>query len=123
MKLRRKHKFLTFKVEHFDPLFTELLAHIFLLQIGDFEIDVDAVGAKGASYADFKASLSPTDCRYAVYDQEFTTADGRPSSKVESRCMLSSSFFTPCVCACVIGGISLWLTGASWLTAGGDVIW
>ena len=30
----------------------------------------------------FKASLPEKDCRYAVYDLEFTTNDGRPKDKI-----------------------------------------
>ena len=43
---------------------------------------MDAIGAKDATYEDFKAEFSFTDCRYAVFDQDFLTADGRPTSKV-----------------------------------------
>eukprot|EP00603_Paraphysomonas_imperforata_P007523 CAMPEP_0114418586 /NCGR_PEP_ID=MMETSP0103-20121206/3575_1 /TAXON_ID=37642 ORGANISM="Paraphysomonas imperforata, Strain PA2" /NCGR_SAMPLE_ID=MMETSP0103 /ASSEMBLY_ACC=CAM_ASM_000201 /LENGTH=168 /DNA_ID=CAMNT_0001586953 /DNA_START=55 /DNA_END=561 /DNA_ORIENTATION=+ len=63
LKLRRKHKFVIFK-------------------IGDFEIDVETIGDKNGTYEDFKACLSHTDCRYAVFDQDFLTADGRPTSKI-----------------------------------------
>lgn len=63
MKLRRKYKFIIFK-------------------IGDFHIHVEKAGEKKATYNEFKDSLPFTDCRFAVYDQDYTTPDGRPASKI-----------------------------------------
>eukprot|EP01034_Spumella_vulgaris_P032856 gene32856-40557_t len=34
------------------------------------------------TYEDFKKILPFTDCRYAIYDQDYKTADGRPASKL-----------------------------------------
>jgi hypothetical protein len=60
------------------------------VQIGDFEIDVETIGDKNATYEDFKAAFSFTDCRYAVYDQDYFTADGRPTSKVKFMLLVRS---------------------------------
>jgi cofilin len=53
-----------------------------VFNIGDFEIQVEKAGGRRETYEDFKASLPFTDCRFAVYDQEYKTADGRPASKI-----------------------------------------
>lgn len=63
MKLRRKHKFITFKV-------------------GESSIEADTVGEKTGTLEQFKASLPYTDCRFAIYDHDFKSLDGRPQSKV-----------------------------------------
>lgn len=34
------------------------------------------------TYEDFKKALPYTDCRYAIYDQDYKTYDGRPASKL-----------------------------------------
>ena len=61
--MRRKYKYIIFK-------------------IGDFEIQVEKAGGRRETYEDMKACLPFTDCRFAVYDQEYRTADGRPASKI-----------------------------------------
>ena len=43
---------------------------------------MDVAGAKKGTLEEFKACLPYTDCRYAVYDYEFTTKDGRPADKL-----------------------------------------
>jgi len=88
LKLKRKHRYIIFK-------------------IGDNQIEVESVGERSASLDDFCKALPFTDSRYgthvhshcglvcvcrlcwlwyslnvAVYDHEFTTADGRPTSKL-----------------------------------------
>lgn len=63
LKMRRKYRFVLFKIDG---------AHI----------NVDAHGPPSASFADFLRALPDSDCRYAVYDHEFTTSDGRKSSKL-----------------------------------------
>ncbi len=63
MKLRRRHRYIIFK-------------------IGDFEIQIEKLGGRAESFEDFKRSLPFTDSRYAVYDQDYTTSDGRPASKL-----------------------------------------
>eukprot|EP01040_Poterioochromonas_malhamensis_P008845 gene8843-9580_t len=63
LKLRRKHRFLIFK-------------------LGTEEIEVDVVGARNQTYEQFKSQLPYSDCRYCIYDQDYKTADGRPASKL-----------------------------------------
>lgn len=38
--------------------------------------------SESANFDDFLSSLPPDDCRYAVYDMDFTTTDGRPGNKL-----------------------------------------
>lgn len=63
LKLRRKHRFLVMRIDG-----TEVVAA--------------AVGAPTAGPAELKASLPYSDCRYAVYDQEIVTSDGRKANKL-----------------------------------------
>lgn len=63
LKLKRKYRYIIFK-------------------IGDFEIQVEKIGERRETFDDFKRSLPFSDSRYAVYDQDYTTADGRPASKL-----------------------------------------
>lgn len=63
MKIRRKHRFIIFK-------------------IGDDAIEVDSIGERNQTFDDMKKSLPFTDCRYAIFDHEFKTHDGRPTSKL-----------------------------------------
>lgn len=43
--------------------------------VRDFESDSD-------NFDEFLQTLPPDDCRYAVYDMNFTTTDGRPGNKL-----------------------------------------
>lgn len=63
LKMRRKYRFVFFKID-------------------GAQIIVDATGPPTATYADFIKALPDSDCRYAVYDHEFMTADGRKASKL-----------------------------------------
>jgi cofilin len=63
LKLRKKHRYLVFK-------------------IGETEIDVESVGARSATFEDFKKCMPENDCRFGVFDFEFKTSDGRPTSKL-----------------------------------------
>eukprot|EP00904_Undaria_pinnatifida_P010186 jgi/Undpi1/6298/HiC_scaffold_20.g08781.m1 len=63
LKLRRKHRFLVMRIDG-----TEVVA--------------DVVGAPGQGPAELRAALPYSDCRYAVYDQELVTTDGRKTSKL-----------------------------------------
>jgi cofilin len=63
LKMRRKYRFLLFRIE-------------------GAQIVVDASAPPSAAFADLLRALPDSDCRYAVYDHEFTTADGRKSSKL-----------------------------------------
>lgn len=48
----------------------------------DEEIVVDTFGDKSKTYDDFCAALPPTECRYGVFDLDFTTSDGRLGNKL-----------------------------------------
>eukprot|EP00752_Nemacystus_decipiens_P017526 g15707.t1 len=48
----------------------------------DSEIVVDTFGDKSKTYDDFVACLPPTECRYGVFDLDFTTRDGREANKL-----------------------------------------
>lgn len=63
LKMRRKHRFVFFKIDG------ALIA-------------VDKTGPPNATFADFLNALPDSECRYAVYDHEYSTADGRKSSKL-----------------------------------------
>lgn len=63
LKMRRKYRYVLFRIE------------------AD-KVVVDATAPPSASFADFNAALPDSDCRYAVYDHEFLTPDGRKSSKL-----------------------------------------
>lgn len=63
LKLRRKHRFVTMRIEG-----TEVVA--------------ETVAAPGEGPAELKLALPYSDCRYAVYDQEIVTADGRKANKL-----------------------------------------
>jgi cofilin len=64
-KIRRKHRYIVFRID----LETEAIV-------------VDNAGAKNATVDDFKALLPYTECRYAVYDREYKTHDGRLTNKL-----------------------------------------
>lgn len=63
--------------------FTELLmqrAHRFLIMKmneDNSEIIMDQVGPRGADFAAFKEAMPKDEPRFAVYDLEFNTSDGR----------------------------------------------
>lgn len=48
----------------------------------DEEIVVDTFGDKSKNYDDFCAALPPSECRYGVFDLDFTTSDGRQGNKI-----------------------------------------
>ena len=43
---------------------------------------MEKIGSRSATYDDFKNALPFTDSRYAVFDQEYKTHDGRATSKI-----------------------------------------
>lgn len=45
-------------------------------------IVIEKKGPRTATYADFCADLPENDCRYGLIDLEFSTDDGRPTSKL-----------------------------------------
>ena len=63
MKLRKKHRYLVFK-------------------IGETEIDIESTGDRSATFEDFKRCMPANDCRFSVFDWEYKTPDGRPTSKL-----------------------------------------
>ena len=64
MKLRRKYRFIVFYISDED------------------EIDVEHLAEPSQTMEDLQACLPFSDCRYAVYDHEYTTFDGRKTSKL-----------------------------------------
>jgi cofilin len=62
MKLKKSAKFITYKI-----------------QGGNIVTDVRS---EDGSFEDFIAAFPPNDCRYAIYDMNFTTTDGRPGNKL-----------------------------------------
>lgn len=50
--------------------------------MGEEEIVVEHVGARSEGYDNFKKTMPYSECRFAVFDQDYKTADGRPASKL-----------------------------------------
>ncbi|CAI0558875.1 unnamed protein product [Linum tenue] len=46
------------------------------------QVVVEKTGGPAESYEDFSASLPENDCRYAVYDYDFVTAENCQKSKI-----------------------------------------
>ena len=63
LKIKRKHRFIIYK-------------------IGESQIEVESVGERSATLQDFGKALPYTDSRYAIFDYEYTTVDGRQASKL-----------------------------------------
>ncbi|XP_028806206.1 actin-depolymerizing factor 7-like [Neltuma alba] len=63
LKAKRNHRFIVFKIEN-------------------QEVVVDKVGGPTETYEDFTASLPPSECRYAVFDFDFTTEENCQKSKI-----------------------------------------
>ncbi|CAA3010413.1 actin-depolymerizing factor 7, partial [Olea europaea subsp. europaea] len=63
LKAKRNHRYITFKIE-------------------DQQVVVDKLGNPGDTYDDFTASLPDNECRYAVYDFDFTTDENVQKSKI-----------------------------------------
>jgi cofilin len=66
LKLRRKHKFLVFKLADDDS----------------GNVIVEHVGDPKASANDFLALLPNSDCRFCIFDYDYKSTDGRPQSKL-----------------------------------------
>ncbi len=49
---------------------------VFKLSADNQEVVIDKTGAPGAAYSEFVACLPDNDCRYAVYNAEYSTDDG-----------------------------------------------
>ncbi|KAL9269260.1 Actin-depolymerizing factor 7-like protein [Drosera capensis] len=63
LKAKRSYRFITFKIE-------------------GQQVVVDRIGSPEESYDDFTASLPADECRYAVYDFDFTTDENCQKSKI-----------------------------------------
>ncbi|KAI4320016.1 hypothetical protein MLD38_033543 [Melastoma candidum] len=53
-----------------------------VFRIQDQQVVIDKVGGPEESYDDFTASLPANECRYAVYDFDFTTDENCQKSKI-----------------------------------------
>lgn len=65
LKAKRSYRFIVFKIEE-------------KIQ----QVTVEKVGQPNESYDDFTASLPADECRYAVYDFDFTTDENCQKSKI-----------------------------------------
>ncbi|KAM1471514.1 hypothetical protein ACFX14_042000 [Malus domestica] len=63
LKAKRNHRFIVFKIDK-------------------QEVVVEKVGSPDETYEDFAASLPADECRYAVFDFDFTTAENCQKSKI-----------------------------------------
>lgn len=72
LKIRRRHRYIIF-------------------QIVDDTVVVENAGARDAGVAELRRDLPPTECRYALYDHEYTTPDGRRPSKLFFLCWTPAS--------------------------------
>ncbi|XP_044504737.1 actin-depolymerizing factor 7-like [Mangifera indica] len=63
LKARRHYRFIIFKIEN-------------------QQVVVEKLGSPGDSYDDFTASLPADECRYAVFDFDFTTTENCQRSKI-----------------------------------------
>lgn len=55
-----------------------------IYKINGPQIETDRVGEEGENFDQFLTYLPLNECRYAVYDLDFTTNDGRPAKKLVS---------------------------------------
>ncbi|XVF76604.1 hypothetical protein PTKIN_Ptkin13bG0279100 [Pterospermum kingtungense] len=65
LKAKRTYRFIVFKIEEKQK-----------------QVIVEKVGEPTESYEDFTKSLPVDECRYAVYDFEFLTAENVPKSRI-----------------------------------------
>ncbi|XP_022774130.1 actin-depolymerizing factor 7 [Durio zibethinus] len=63
LKAKRNYRFITFKIQN-------------------QQVVVDKLGSPDETYDDFTASLPADECRYAVFDFDFTTAENCQKSKI-----------------------------------------
>eukprot|EP00744_Colponema_vietnamica_P000357 GILI01000626.1.p1 GENE.GILI01000626.1~~GILI01000626.1.p1 ORF type:complete len:139 (-),score=34.93 GILI01000626.1:123-539(-) len=64
MKIRHTSRFLVFSIRD------------------NREVVIESRGAPSATYDEFLSQLPHDDCRYVVYDLEYSTEDGRPQNKL-----------------------------------------
>lgn len=65
LKAKRTYRFIVYKIEEKQK-----------------QVIVEKVGEPAQSYEDFTACLPADECRYAVYDFDFLTAEGVPKSRI-----------------------------------------
>jgi cofilin len=65
MKQRRKYRWLLLKLDH-----------------DTFELSIEKSGEPASTHADFVKALPEAEARFAVYDYEYTTRDGRKTDKI-----------------------------------------
>ncbi|XP_022147301.1 actin-depolymerizing factor 6-like [Momordica charantia] len=65
LKAKRKYRFIVFKIEENIQ-----------------QVTVDKVGGHNETYDDFIASIPANECRYAVFDFDFTTDENCQKSKI-----------------------------------------
>ncbi|ONM57312.1 actin-depolymerizing factor 1 isoform X2 [Zea mays] len=65
LKSRRSFRFIVFRIDDTD-----------------MEIKVDRLGGPNQGYGDFTDSLPANECRYAIYDLDFTTIENCQKSKI-----------------------------------------
>ncbi|KAL2324532.1 hypothetical protein Fmac_023590 [Flemingia macrophylla] len=63
LKAKRNYRFIVFKIEN-------------------FEVVVEKLGSPDETYEDFNAALPANECRYAVFDFDFTTDENCQKSKI-----------------------------------------
>jgi len=63
LKAKRNFRFIVFKIEN-------------------YEVVVEKLGSPTETYEDFTASLPANECRYAVFDFDFTTNENCQKSKI-----------------------------------------
>lgn len=63
LKAKRNYRFITYKIE-------------------DQQVIVDKIGGPDKNYEDFTNSLPGDECRYAVFDFDFTTDENCQKSKI-----------------------------------------
>lgn len=65
LKAKRTYRFIVYKIEEKQK-----------------QVMVEKLGEPTQSYEDFSASLPANECRYAVFDFDFLTAENVPKSKI-----------------------------------------
>nr|XP_017247511.1 PREDICTED: actin-depolymerizing factor-like isoform X2 [Daucus carota subsp. sativus] len=53
-----------------------------IFKIEDQEVVVEKLGSPNDSYDDFQGSLPADECRYAVFDYDYTSTENVPKSKI-----------------------------------------
>lgn len=69
-------------VETFQQLKVRKKFRYILFKVNGVKIEVDATGDTSKSFDDFLKALPDSQCRYAVFDKEYESADGRAMDKL-----------------------------------------